>query len=320
MPQHRLRLAIVMAPLALLFTACAEGQTLQEVGADVQDGSAGGGGGGAPPLGVGGGDVKNPWDPGAPDGGTCSEVTSLIHVVSTAGDLYSFWPPTLQFHKVGHLDCPVGQGGFSPMSMAIDKQGIAHVLYWDGKVYDVDLETGACDASGFGGNLSSFYYFGMAYAADPASPSGETLFVREAAFYDAGSDPLVRKLARLDLATKDLEVVGSGEGANADLSGTGDGRLFAFVKNEDASASVTELDAKTGGALSVTPLDGVTIGDSWAFAHWGGDLWLFSGQEGQGLSVFQHELATGETTLVATQGFRIIGAGVSTCVPVEPPQ
>ena len=319
---YKLRRPLAWAPLALLLVGCAEGQTLPELSAEAHEGGGrgGAGGGGAASPGSGGGAVENPWDPAAPSGGTCSEVTDLIHVVTTAGDLYSFWPPTLQFHKLGHLDCGVGAGGFTPMSMAIDNQGFAHVLYWDGKVYDVDLQTGACEPSGFGGEPGSFYYFGMAYAADPSSPTGETLFVREAVFYDVGADPLVRMLGRLDLDTQTLDVVGSGEGANADLSGTGDGRLFAFVKNEDATASVVELDAKTGAAASVTPLGNVTIGDSWAFAHWGGALWLFSGQDGQGMSVYQYQLATGEATLVATEGFRVIGAGVSTCVPVEPPQ
>jgi hypothetical protein len=266
---------------------------------------------------VGGGPA---WDPGVPwASGDCNEATQLIYVVSTAGNLYGFSPPTASFHLLGHLECPAM--GWDPLSMAIDRQGRAWVHYWDGGIYRAELRTGQCEATGFSGG-DAFHYFGMAFSADPSIPEGERLFIRQAGFYDLGTDPGVRSLGRVDTATLALTVLGEGEGANADLSGTGDGRVYGFVKGDDAAASVIAIDPADGATLDAAPLEGVTIGDAWAFAAWGGELSLFaSGADPKdGTIVRRHDPVTGTTTEVDQVGFHVVGAGVSSCAPVDVPR
>lgn len=306
-----------MAQLAL--ASCATGATLESTGPGEGTGGSGGGRGGLASGQGGAGGGSPAWDPGVPwSAEPCSEATKRIYVVSTAGGLYSYAPDTDTLHELGHLACDVP--GFDPLSMAVDRQGRAWVHYWDGSIQLVDLQTGACEPSGFASSV--FPYFGMAFAADAETPGGDRLFVRQAAFYDAGTDPGVRALGRIDTESLALEVLGTGEGANADLTGTGDGRLFAFVRRPDGAASVIELDPANGASLSDTLLPGVTIGTAWAFASWGGDLWLFSnGLEGQSTAIRRFDPEAGVVTVVRPElGFSVVGAGVSSCAPIEPPR
>ena len=64
------------------------------------------------------------------------------------------------------------------------------------------------------------------------------------------------------------------------------------------------------------------IGDAWAFAFWGGHFWLFTNPNMMGSSQVDRydPSANTTTTEVNSVGFRIVGAGVSTCAPVTPPR
>jgi hypothetical protein len=316
-----------LLPAALFAAGCATGTVPAESIGGVT--GAGGGdattatstGAGAGGGGGGGGDWNgHPWESTA-----CSEPTQFVYVVTTGAQLYRFWPPTLSFELVGHLDCPTN---WTPMSMAIDRHATAWVLYMDQIVYRLDLATGNCFESGYNAEHVigiPFGYFGMAFTADPSSPDAETLFVREAAFYDLGADPGVRPLGRFDTASTKIATLGVGLGANADLAGTGDGRLFGFEKlvdpdGVDALGTLAEYDTATGARIAVTELPGVTIGNAWAVAAWGGDVYLFSNAYGGTTRVIRYDPETeGVDVVVDDVGFEVIGAGVSACAPVEPP-
>ncbi len=312
------------ALLALGASACATGTVPIDA-----EGAVDGAGGGATTTtsstGGGGGEGGH-WNGKPWDGTACAEPTQFVYVVSTSSNLYRFWPPTLSFELVGHLDCPTT---WSPMSMAIDRNATAWVLYQDQVVYRLDLANGKCVESGYNAAHEigiPFGYFGMAFTADPASPEGETLFVREAAFYDAGTDPGSRRLGRFDTGSATIAPIGGGSGANADLAGTGDGRLFGFEKiaapdGGDAVGVLAEYDTATGARIAVTDLAGVTIGAAWAVANWGGDVYLFSsGNDGMTRVVRYDPEADTVEVVVPKVGFEVIGAGVSACAPIDPPK
>jgi hypothetical protein len=73
---------------------------------------------------------------------------TFIYVVTQQQELFSFFPPTLTFKLVGNLVCPVTPG-VRPFSMAVDRRGVAYVLYDDGRLYRVSTATGACTATSF---------------------------------------------------------------------------------------------------------------------------------------------------------------------------
>src|SRR5262249_18576882 len=58
-----------------------------------------------------------------PDAGS-----TLIYVLTATNDLYSFYPPTLGFTRIGTLAC--GSSGSSPFSMAVDRRGIAYSVFY----------------------------------------------------------------------------------------------------------------------------------------------------------------------------------------------
>jgi len=242
----------------------------------------------------------------------CSEASKLVYVVGTGNELYSFSPPTLTFKQIGSINC-VAAGGFgTPFSMAVARDGTAYVLFDDGKLFAVDTTTADCKATSFVPNQApGFDLFGMGFATNPGDPNSETLYV---ASYDGIG------LGTIDLASMKLSVVGGYDLVSdpGELTGTGDGRLFGFFLS--TPVSVAEIAPSTAKILSITPQPTVDVGGGWAFAFWGGDFWLFTAPNLFSSQVDRYQPSTKQTAKVAEVAFKIVGAGVSTCAPVEVPK
>lgn len=323
-PLAFLRLTLAGLALSASVMGCATGSILPEASSGGVGGSTSSTGGGEPVLtgagGAGGGSQS--WNGFPSSGQACSAPTQYVYLVDTESGFWRFWPPTLEMTRMGTLSCPDESGG-GPYSMAVDRQGKAWILYRNGTIFELDIASGHCEPTGYiwPGVTGTFSTFGMAFTADAASPAKETLFVRDAVPYEQGFEPSSRPVGRLDVEGKLITMVGENPGGPADLAGTGDGRLFAFRKDSEASAALAEINPATGENLAVTNLAGVTIGTSWAVALWGGDVWMFSDQQPASSSIVRHQLGTGTTTIVKTDiGPHIIGAGVSSCAPVAPPK
>jgi hypothetical protein len=152
--------------------------------------------------------------------------------------------------------------------------------------------------------------FGMGFAANTPDP-GETLYVIEANF---GGPSL--GLASIDVDSFVLSVVGGVRIGRSELSGTGDGRLYAFTvpTNPGEPNTLTQLDPRTAAVLATTPL---TTGDpnaAFAFAFWGNDFYIFTSTDGPSV-VQRYRPSDGSITRVAMAPAMIVGAGVSTCAP-----
>jgi hypothetical protein len=71
--------------------------------------------------------------------------------------------------------------------------------------------------------------------------------------------------------------------------------------------------------LSQAPQPSMDIGTAWAMAFWGGDFWLFTAP-GVETRVDRYRPSDGTTvTMISNLGFHVVGAGVSTCAPLQPP-
>ena len=234
------------------------------------------------------------------DAADCAQETKQIYVVATDKVLYRFYPETLKFVRVGPLACPTTAGTFS---MAIDRRGTAWVEYTDGRLFAVNTSNGSCKATAFPPGQTGFTTFGMGYAKNGTSPTGETLYV-------AGSG-----LASLDTKTFELTFLGSLTFGRTELTGL-DTQLFAFSVG---SGVIAGLNKATGATEVVYRSSAIDAAAAFAFAQWGGDFWLFTGSTTSVITRYS-PLTDVSTVVVPDTGMLIVGAGSSTCAPTKTPR
>lgn len=236
-----------------------------------------------------------------------------VYVVTAHDELYRFHPPSLSFKLVSRLSCPA-RSYASPYSMAVARDGTAYVVFNDGNLFRVDTETGQCDATGYATGQAGFTSFGMGYMQDSGA---EQLFI-SASSYLGGTG---YQLGTIGFSPLKATPVGVYDriSARSELTGTGDGRLFGAFEGQPYV--VAEIDPRSARILSQQPLEAVSYppnSSNFAFAFWGGSFWLFAGP-GSTTDVFRYDPDAGTTKKVSRQPFAVVGAGVSTCAPLEFP-
>lgn len=248
----------------------------------------------------------------------CADGTQLVYVMTDSGELHSFDPEKKVFTKKGTIQCSTGG---TPNSMAVDRQGIGWVNYSNGKIFKVRISDAQCEPTTFVPQ-AGFAKFGMAFASDTDGGSDETLFV-------AGLSPTGLPasggagLAKIDLATMKLTTLGDYSsplsGRDAELTGTGEGKLFGFFTT--SPATLAEIAKTNAATTSPASLDGVNTGFAFAFSFWGGDFYFYTAQLLESSAVQRYRPSTRSVEeIIADVGFRIVGAGVSTCAPTMPPK
>ena len=274
---------------------------------------------------------------GGPDGGggfgdradgggkqeECAEETKDIFVISEENVLYSFHPPTLAFKSVGRLQCQTD--GATPTSMAVDRFGTAWIRHSDGLIWKVNTRSLACELTNFAppAQTEPFFKFGMGFSTSSKGGSNEQLFLSD----NGGSG-----LGKLDTDSLKVSYVGAytGDlsGRTSELTGTGDGKLYGFFVT--APAKIAEISKGTGEIVDAKELPGVYAGNAWAFSFYGGDFYIYTSSDGNGggppragggSDVTRYRPSDGSIEIVKPKvGFKIVGAGVSTCAPTEGPK
>jgi len=235
----------------------------------------------------------------------CEDTSELIYVIDRAEEaLYLFNPPTLSFEFLGELDCGVYSG--TPASMSVTRDGVAYVRYSDNTLYDVDLQTMNCVPTSYRTNFGSF---GMGYATESQGAWKDDLYI-------ANSD----QIAIVDTNTWNLTVLGQLP-SQSELTGNSDGELWAILPLETPAALV-KIDVDTGRTVETLRLSGMPNPrniDTFAFATWGGDFWLFIRENGMGESTDVYQVSSSGTMsrVAAGTGMDVVGAGVSTCAPTN---
>jgi predicted small lipoprotein YifL len=241
---------------------------------------------------------------------SCEEVgITFIYVISLEDDLYRFYPPDLSFAKIGHISCSASLGE-TPYSMAVDRKGKAYVVFADGQLFTVSTANAACQKTSFKPGQTGFDGpFGMGFSADKTG-LGETLFI--------SGQNTTQQLGTIDTTSLDVTVVGpfSKSIGSAELTGTGDARLFAFGIDQTVQGShLAEIDKSSAKVLSDTILPFGQGASAWAFAFWGGDFYFFTSQGAGSSQVSRYHPEDGSLKGVAQLDRTIVGAGVSTCAP-----
>jgi predicted small lipoprotein YifL len=244
-----------------------------------------------------------------PDAGS-----TLVYLLSSDNTLWSFYPPTLALMPIGTLDC--NDPSSSPYSMAVDRRGIAYSVFTDGLLFRVDTASAACLPTPFAAGQDQFVTFGMAFVANTGGDAGETLYVDEGNV--AAKTTPSRGLASIDTTSFVLNYVAAFTPPilGAELTGTSDGRLFAFYTNGTGSGShIDQVDRTTGNILADNPLQVGTPNDGYAFAFWGGQFWVFTSSASQTIVTSFDPVTKIETPTTTWTNVEVVGAGVSTCAP-----
>jgi hypothetical protein len=302
--------------------SCAAGQTCNAGACDLP-GSTGGGtaGAGGSAVGVGGGNSAGgiALAGGAAGGAVdlCSDDAKLVYVVDSNGTFSSFNPREAgsgrAFTDKGPLRCPA-MGGAQPFSMSVDRDAKAWVVYDDGELFRVDVNSLACTRIAVM-SPSNAKVYGMGFVTDIAGGSSDTLYIAGNPVGSSFTNSQFGTLATTAPFSVTLRapLVGSPE-----LTGTGDAHLWAFFPNVSPPV-VSELDKRNGTTLrsfQAPMLMGTPA--AWAFAFWGGDFWIFLQRQNEpSTTVYRMNGTTGAmTTPIPDSGRRIVGAGVSTCAPI----
>ncbi len=287
-------------------------------GHPTQFGNDGGGNDGSPFVNDGAVTFNDSGPPPGDGGSGCSDAAKLVYVISTDNVLRSFDPATLQFVTIGTLNCP---GNFSsPNSMAVSRDAVAYVNMSDGTLWKVSTQDASCQATTYQLGQLSRRIRGMGFSSDVANGTAETLYTctaNDSTFSGGG-------LAKIALPSYALSLVGdytSGlAGDECELTGTGAAQLFGFFATI-SPPKLAQIDKTSGATPSPIALTGVNTTSAYAFSFWGGDFWFYTQGNGLGSTVTHYKYATDKSysTAVADTGFVIVGAGVSTCAPLTPP-
>ncbi len=199
---------------------------------------------------------------------------AAIFLLGADASLWSFDPLSL---RATFVVGPVCAGVARPFSMAVDPFGRAWILDSETRRLSLfDLVTpGACVDSGYLPTVRELPYFGMAFVhTDPARQCA-SLFAHS---YSGASSfrvgPGLGTLAVIDGDPPRARPIASIDYDGGELTGTGDGRLFAFAGARPAE--IIEYHRDTGALIDRVVLDGFATTNAHAFAFFGGDLYLFT--------------------------------------------
>ena len=246
---------------------------------------------------------------------TCAENTDLIYVLSDDAELWSFDPMTLQFNQISPaLGCPNN----STFSMSVDRNGIAYVMFQNDDIYTIDVNNpNMCSDPGYQPGQMGFNKFGMGFVSNSQFDPCDKLYAHSwngQGGFSEGQN--AGRLGKLDPDTLIMEQIGFINYNGGELTGTGDGRLFAFAGNP---AKLVEYDKSDASVINTEQLN-MSLTNAFAFGFYGGDFYMFTEANGNpGVSKVTHydyDDTKALTNVVNQAPIRIVGAGVSTCVPL----
>lgn len=279
--------------------------------------------------------------------GMCSNACTadgvdLIYAVDEASELLSFDPRLLPgdpFVKVGTLNCPTQGGSIQqnqpnviPLSMSVDRTGVAWVVYTNGQIFNVDITNASCTATSYTPRSAGMNLFSMGFVTDTQGANTEKLFMAGGSTTSSPNG----KLAMMDTTVTPLmptvvaQQIAASSTVSNELTGTQLAQLYGFFPVLGGNSYVQEIDRTNGGAIgSKFPPNGFNITNGagqirdWAFAQWGGQFYVFattsdaSGDTNIKSTVYQVDKTSNNVTpVVMNSKFRVDGAGVSTCAPV----
>jgi len=301
-------LTLTVFALALALAACGADRRRPGLASRFDGGGGSGDGGGG-----GGRDAMIP-DLGIPPS-SCVADARFIYLVDSGNALLRFDPESRAITPIGTLACAPGA---SPFSMAVDRNANALILHSDRRIYQASTSDASCAPTPYVPGAMGFELFGMGFVSDVAGGASETLYI--AGGPEAGVGGGSSTFGAIRTADWSVSTLGPVAGS-PELTGNGEAELWGFFPDAMPMA-VRQLDKSTGATLrefDVSSIDTsfLPIPSAWAFAYWGGRYYIFYlGALGTSSSIFRLTPDTGAVEVVIPDtGYRIVGAGVSTCAP-----
>ncbi len=260
----------------------------------------------------------------------CAPNSDLIYVLSDDRELWTYNPNNNLFALVGALNCPTPNSTFS---MGVGRDGYAWVqdtasqgLTNIGDLFELNVNNPAdCSDPGYTPGANGWQHFGMAFVSQSADDPCDKLYGQhwngQAGSWSEG--PNHGKVGVFNEQTLQMETIANTNYNGAELTGTGDGRLYAF--GGVPTAKLIQFDKATGAEIETIALANLPLTQAFAFAFWGGDFYFFteanSGIPGTTSKVtkLDYDGDMSLTTVNPAGPMRVVGAGVSTCAPVVPP-
>lgn len=243
-----------------------------------------------------------------------------IFVLSKTAALWKFFPKTNQFMMLGAVQCGLPPSTFS---MGVDREGFAWVQFSDMQIRKVDVtDPSNCSDPGFVPLQQGIENFGMAFVSNSFSDQCDRIYGNH--YNGVAQGDMVSEFFNLDPVGLGVNLVGYSDYGLAEVTGTGDGRVFLFAGPDPSD--LVWVDRDSGATLEVTPLPGVKTGGGFAFAFFAGDFYFFTDGQNDFSSEVTHmdyddSDMNGQQDIVQVFNnapLRILGAGVSTCVPTFP--
>jgi hypothetical protein len=161
-----------------------------------------------------------------------------------------------------------------------------------------------------------FNKFGMGFVSNDQFDPCDKLYAHSWNGQGGFSEgPNTGRMGRLEPDTLVMSEIGFIDYNGGELTGTGDGRLFAFA---GAPAKLVEYDKANAQVIATEQLN-MSLTNAFAFGFYGGDFYMFTEGNNPTFSKVTHydyDDTKALTTVVAQAPMRIVGAGVSTCVPL----
>lgn len=244
----------------------------------------------------------------------CTQAGQFIYTVDGDGRFSRFDPRTLTYLDIAPLQCPTMS---TPFSMNVDQNAMAWVIFGDGNLFRVDTATGQCSATSYVPNQSGFFTYGMGSVFDSRAGT-DTLFLSGQL-----STPGSTALGTLSFPALAVTSIGTLSMDQVELAGTGDNQLWAFAPAQGTQpAQLARVNPTNAALLERYELPTVTSVGGWAIKFFGGAFFIFIGSdiwkvERASLDPMRLNPTTAPVRVLTSPGRDIVGAGVSTCAPIQ---
>jgi len=220
------------------------------------------------------GDATGGADTGAQEMCPCAPKLDLIYLLSDDRELWTYAPLSNTFTMIGPLGCPTTDGTFS-MGVGRDGKAWIQTTYLDdainqtyiGDLFILDVNDPVnCTDPGYTPGAGGWQHFGMGFVSNSASDPCDMLYAQHwngvaGGFTEGPNDGL---LGVFDPVALQVKTIGPTNYNGAELTGTGDGRLFAFAGAP--SSKLIEFDKATAQVLATTPFNNFPLTSAFAFA------------------------------------------------------
>jgi hypothetical protein len=228
------------------------------------------------------------------DAAACPPAATTIYVTGQPAELWTFWPPTFTFTKIGTLSCTS-----SPTHMTVDRNANAWVVA-GGSIYKTSTRTAACAPLSTWTPQTNFWDFALSMVG--VTSTDTTLYL-------LGSS----SLASFDIASGAFKVIGSPvvSAFAGDMTSNGDGSLY-FLQGYVSPHPLYRIDPATAMVARTYQVNAPGTG-SQALAYFGGRFYAFENNV-----VYEYDPVTNAVAMLGTAPLTVTGAGQSTCVPQTP--